>query len=322
MKQMVSLLILALVLNLSALDFTVYNSDNSGLPFNKVYSITIDHAGDIWFGGQKSGDGFAYTSRLAADMTTWTVFNKDDLNLFGTDGRVFFISEDTQNGLWFCTHYGITVMRANGDKEQIAFTSGQYDRSVLTDPDGKVYISIRNSSDRTLSRIYVSEDFGANWSEWQLSDIGFTLDMNAARPEFYDIYKDSQGNTWFCTYFGITCRKADGSWQLLSETEGKYSYAMTIDNRDHIWMANQTDMEVWDIAPDGSIVKYGSSEIPALVFTVNDIEADAQGNIWCATLGGGLIKIMPDGSYEQISVTSTSGVFPEGNRLDSGSSPE
>ena len=50
------------------IDWTIYNTSNSGLPDNGVYSIAIDNEGDKWFGTMRGGVA-------KFDNVNWTVYN-------------------------------------------------------------------------------------------------------------------------------------------------------------------------------------------------------------------------------------------------------
>jgi len=226
------------------------------------------------------------------------------------EDRVFYMAVDDLNNIWMCTHYGVSVRRADGTAELVDFTNDLYTRTVQTDPSGNVYISIR-MDDRAESRIWMSADHGTNWNPWSLTDIGISLSPGDARPEIYDLSLDSKGQMWICTWYGVTYRKADGTWKSFSELEGSYTFALTIDKNDHVWVPISEQKDLLEILPDESIIVHDSTKIEPLKYEVNDLEADANGHIWCALSGGGLLEIMPAGSFQQYTVASTGGALPE-----------
>ncbi len=312
MKKLLNVTILLLLMTglaFAQLSFQLFNSSNSGLPYERVYCIDFDRNGNVWFGGYKGGTGIANVSMLAADLTTWKVYDQAELAL--PEDRVFYMAEDIHGNMWFCTHYGLSVLYADGTAKLIAFTNDAYTRTVQTDKDGKVYLSIRVDADRTQSRTYVSADSFKTMEEWEMSHIGLPLSMSAARPEIYDLKYDSKGQQWLCTYFGVTCQKADGTRKSIQGVEGAYTYAMTIDKRDHVWVPDNGTSELYEILPDETVIKHSAADIAPLSSKVLDLEADRNGHVWCATNGAGLLEIKPDGSFTQYTSESTGGALPE-----------
>lgn len=305
-----AILVLCTQSGLVAQTFTLYTHDNSGIAYNAVYCIFADHNGVIWFGGQKSAaTGVANVSTFNPATNTWKIYEQAELAL--PEDRVYYIAEDTAQNLWFCTHYGFSVLRSTGTAELIAFTDGKYSRTVKTDARGKVYLSIRENT-RADSRIYVSSDFGATWPEqWDMAALGYTLTQAQARPEIYDLRDDSRGWEWLCTYYGVSYKEPGANYKSIAAIEGEYTYAMTIDKNNHVWVSEYNTPQIHEILPDLTIVNHTAATLPPLASKVEDLEADRNGHIWCALNGGGLLEIKPDGSYTQYTAASTSGAIPE-----------
>jgi len=294
-----------------AQEFQLYTADNSGLAYNLVYCIDFDRNGNIWFGGQRSAaTGVANVSKLSRDLSTWKVYDPSELGLSELEDRVFYTAVDDQNTKWFCTHYGVSYLQVDGTSGYVDFTKDKYTRTVETDSKGNIYISIREDN-RADSRIYVSSDHGANWTPWDLPDISISLDPSSARPEIYDLREDSKGQLWICTWYGVTYRKLDGTWKSFTELEGKYTYAMTLDPKDHVWIPDNDTQELYEILPDETIIVHDSTTIEILRYPINDLESDCNGNIWCATTGGGLLVLRLDGSYGQFNMATSCVQIPQ-----------
>ena len=311
-KLLLCIVTMLLLLPVSGItqNYQVYTTANSSLPYNPIYSIDFDRNGNIWFGGQRNAaTGVANVSKLSRDLSQWTVYQPIDLALDQLEDRVFYAAVDDQNNKWFCTHYGVSYLKADGTSGYVEFTKDKYTRAVDTDSKGNVYLSIREDN-RADSRIYVSSDHGANWTPWALADIGFSLGESSARPEIYDLREDSRGQLWICTWYGVTYRKLDGTWKSLAAIEGQYTYAMTIDPNDHVWVPNNSTYELYEILPDETIITHDSTTIAALKYMIYDLEADFNGNLWLATNGGGLIELKPDGSFNQYNMATTDGKIP------------
>ncbi len=295
--------------------FQVFNETNSGLPYNQIYCIDKDLSGNYWFGClQSPANGLFYVAKLATDMTTWTAYTVDQLKL---SDAVRYAAVDKKNNVWFATRAGCSVLRADGTVEELGFTRDKSCRSIQVDSKDNVYISIRESS-RANSRVHISSDYGVSWAtQWAMADMGYTKLTNSnGRPEIHDLKEDSKGNTWFMTYYGVTFRKSDGTWGSIVDLEGEYTYGLTIDKNDHVWVAVQNDdpptyTTLWEILPDLTVVKHDTTTIPPLTHVVQDIEADMNGHIWFTTAGGGLVEYLPDGSHKQYTMESTNGAIPE-----------
>ncbi|MGC9363445.1 MAG: two-component regulator propeller domain-containing protein [Fidelibacterota bacterium] len=282
--------------------YTVFNNTNSDLPYNAVYCIDFDNNGNIWFGGQKdAATGVANVSKLSNDLASWTVYNADDIGLGNMEDRVFYMAVDNQNTKWFCTHYGVGYLKADGTSGEVDTCFNDYTRSVQTDSDGNIYIS-----DRTVKGIYVSTDHGANWTLWTADDIN----LSTGRPEIYDLKEDSQGRMWICTFYGVVYRTGT-TWTEVSALSGEYTFALTLDPDDNAWVTDAGNNNLYKITGSTVAATYDSTDIEPLKYPMNDLEADKYGNIWCALSGGGLLKILPDMTFEQFTTESTGGALPE-----------
>ncbi len=293
-------LIFLLSLTLFGQTYTLFTSANSDLPYNMIYCIDFDQNANIWFGGQKNNVGIANVSKLAPDLTTWTIYNQNDLAL--PEDRVFYMASDASNNMWMCTHFGLSVLRNNGTAELISWTDGDYTRTVQVDQQSNVYLS-----DRDSAAIFITADEGATWSKWTASDIG----MSSGRPEIYDLAEDSQGRLWLCTWYGVFYRDLSNVWHPIVETEGLYTYAMTMDNNDHMWVPDDDTQDLFEIYPDASVVIHDSTTIDVLKYEIYDLEADSNNELWLATNGGGLVHLIPGTGYTQYTVATTSGEIPQ-----------
>jgi len=295
----------------SAQEYTLYTHDNSELPYNAIYCIDFDLDGDIWFGGQKdAATGVATVSTLAADLSSWTVWGLDDLGLSDLEDRVFYMAVDDENTMWMCTHYGVSYKKSDGSSGYLDFTRDKYTRTVETDSKGNIYISQRED-ERDSARVWVSSDHGENWEGWFMADLGYTLTQQDARPEIYDLREDSQGQLWVLTWYGVSYRDTNGDWNLISEIEGDWTYAMTIDPNDNLWVPINGNLELVKIENIGTVTFYDSEWSDALQYDINDLEADVNGTLWLATNGGGLIALQDDGSFTQYDSASTGDQIPQ-----------
>ncbi len=312
----VVVLLLSAGFSARAVDYQTFHSDNSGLPYNSLYCISFDNNGNTWLGGQKDETtGLAFVSQLSRQLDKWTVYESADLGLAELEDRAFYIAVDDRNTKWFCTHYGVSWKKNDGTSGVVDFTKDKYTRTVQTDSRGTIYISMREDN-REDARLWTSSDYGETWDPWTLADMGFSLGEADARPEIYDLLKDSKGQLWICTWYGVTYRKTDGTWDVIDELEGKYTYAMTITPDDRVFVADNGSKDLYEIAPDLTITTHDSTTIEPLKYAVLDLETDFNGNVWCATDGGGLLKIAYNGGFSAYTMESTGGDIPENGLTD------
>lgn len=312
MIRFVTLLFLLPVL-LIAQEYTLYDSDNSQLPFNSIYCIDFDQDGNIWFGGQRdAATGLATVSMLSEDLNNWTIWQQADLALTSLEDRVFYMACDDQGTMWFCTHFGVSWRKTDGTSGAVDFTIDKYTRTVEVDSEGKVYISVREDN-RDDSRLYVSPDHGTSWDPNKMQDLGFGLTINEgnSRPEAYDVKEGADGQLWICTWYGVTKRNTQGTWASVSSLEGEWTYALTVDPSSRAWVPLSGNFELVRIGTNGSTTTYDSTWSDALKYAINDLEADPSGTLWLATDGGGLIALKQDGSFVQYDSASTGGEIPE-----------
>jgi len=86
-------------------EWIVYNTDNSGLPYNDVIALAIDEQGNKWIG--TFNDGLA-----KFDGEAWTVYNTRNSGL--PDNWVCSLAIDEQENIWIGTESGLAVYREGG----------------------------------------------------------------------------------------------------------------------------------------------------------------------------------------------------------------
>lgn len=85
--------------------WTIYNTSNSGLPDNKIWSIAVDHNNVVWIGTETQG-------LVRFDGTTWTSYNTS--NSVITNNRIDALSVDQLNNLWITPNYGGLIVHNDG----------------------------------------------------------------------------------------------------------------------------------------------------------------------------------------------------------------
>ena len=81
----------------------VYNTENSGLPYNSVEALAVDAQGTLWVGTGKfynvGGEGLA-----KFDGETWTAYNTDNSGL--PNNHIISLTIDDQGNIWMGTDGG------------------------------------------------------------------------------------------------------------------------------------------------------------------------------------------------------------------------
>lgn len=86
-------------------NWTIYNTSNSGLPDNKVWSIAVDQNNVVWIGTETQG-------LVRFDGTNWITYNTG--NSIITNNRIDALSVDQLNNLWITPNYGGLIVHNDG----------------------------------------------------------------------------------------------------------------------------------------------------------------------------------------------------------------
>ncbi len=115
-------------------EWTMYNSDNSGLPEKNVKFVAYDKNGTVWFA---TGSGL-----VSFDGSSWEVFDTSNSGL--PDDRVNSVMTALNGDLWISTRGGLC--RYDGDvweaftKDNAPLPSGSI-RETAESPDGSIWIA-------------------------------------------------------------------------------------------------------------------------------------------------------------------------------------
>ncbi|MEM7368136.1 MAG: two-component regulator propeller domain-containing protein [Bacteroidota bacterium] len=90
--------------------WTIYNSSNSPLPQNDIWSITVDPNDHVWIGSSQKGV-------VKFDGTNWTIYNEANSSL--PSDRIQSIRADSAGNIWigaatFSGQSGISILKEDG----------------------------------------------------------------------------------------------------------------------------------------------------------------------------------------------------------------
>lgn len=258
----------------------------SGLSSNMINKIIQDQYGLIWiatFNGLNKYDG-----------KNFTVYKKDESDESSlANNAVWEIYEDHDGNLWIGTDGGLdrfdratnTFIHYQNDPIDMKSLPNNYVRSILQDSQGNLWVG---TSGGGLSRFNTeTEEFT---SYVHTDGNSYSISSNIIRV----IYEDSRGYLWIGTWNGLD--------RFDFETESFFHFNQKDSLNDTLSFFNfYRGAQGFDISED-VLVTSETQYDPANVSAENkiiDIEEDIDGNLWLATLGGGIRKFDPfEGSFE------------------------
>ncbi len=177
---------------------TAYDTSNSGLPRDRVFSIAASHNGTMWFGTTKGAISF--------DGTDWMTYTKDDG--LSTD-TVTAIATARNGSVWFGTTQGISVL--SGD-EWTGYTTENSKlhhnevRDIAIDTKGRGWCVTRKG---------VSSFDGSEWTAYEASG------------RIYTVAIDCTGNKWFGMEDSVAMLPA-GSESIEHKSAREHPHGVTI----------------------------------------------------------------------------------------------
>ncbi|MBN1892846.1 choice-of-anchor D domain-containing protein [bacterium] len=322
----------------------VYNTSNSGLPYNYVTQIRIDGSGRKWIGTQ---GGLALF-----DGTSWTVYNTGNSGLPGNDVRSIFI--DGSNVKWIGT-FGGGLASFDGTTWNVYNTGNS---GIPTNDVHCVAVDGTNvkwmgtyggglaSFDGTDWAVYNAANSGlpynevsamarepgtpvqwlgtyggglASWDgvQWQVYNTG-----NSGLPNNFinenGLQSVAPNTVWIGTGGGGLAVREFTSWTVYnmgnSGIPSDNVYGIAFDGLNNIWVGtNGGGLAVFDGFDVWTVYNTGNSSLPA--DHVYCVTVDSQGNKWIGTWGGGL-AVLRAPAAPAVSFNPTSmdfGTVPAGN---------
>jgi len=219
------------------LNWQVYNSGNSELPDDQIFSIAIDSLGFKWL-GTKSG-------LVMYDNTNWKIFDKKSTK--GTPYtivRSILIDPDgiLWTGTWGDGMAQMTLMRSENEIHSHNWINYRNNnsamphntvKSIALDEFGNKWIG-------TEEGLVLMEklDWGFGGVKWKTF---FADNSGLSNNSIQSILTDKFGNIWMGT-FGGGISKFDGeNWTVHdirnSDLPDNYIVHMVMDNTQHVWVA-------------------------------------------------------------------------------------
>lgn len=251
--------------------WTVFNTGNSPLPSDLVYTLAKDHSGYFWIG---TADGLATFD----GTTNWTIYDTTNSPL--PDNFIFSIALDSLGNKWLgfldgelVNYNGSWTVYDSTNSPLPTLQKGIYDLEI--DKNGTKWMT-------TWGAGLFSFD-GVNWNNYNTSNSPLSSDL------LQRIAVDTSGNVWVGTDYGQGLHFFDGnSWAHYDTVGGQTIndvHEIFIDRNNNKWISS------WQGLDGGELFKYDNANWTD--YTPNNsglthktiwrIDQDFNGNYWMAT---------------------------------------
>ncbi len=269
-----------------------YTRMNSLLTVDKVVEVYPFEDG-VWI--VTGGGGLARID----SQDQWTTYQKTPYGLI--NNYINCMTIDSDGNAYFGTNTGVSVFKTDGQWDQYYMNNnavyGETVTSLAADDNGGVWHGVTN--------------YGAYYIDAQGNRTNYNpTNSKIPSTDITQIALDGHGGTWFAMHpnysdiGGIAYLDAEGEWTLYNANNSKLPSNRVNDiyvaSDGAVWIGTVNGLAVlnedeWTIYKKGSIWEY----------SVKSIAEDAQGNIYAATWGDGLLKIDTAGTLVEYKATNT-----------------
>jgi sugar lactone lactonase YvrE len=310
-------------------EWTVYNTANSGLPYNGVTGLAIDAQENVWIGTGRWG-GYEGGGLARFDGTAWRVYSTANSPLPNDDNTGLAIDE--QGNLWIGTEGG-TLTKFDGENWMLYGrpTSAPQLASPCFDAQGNLWIgswggglvkfdgvddwTVYNTgnsglpNNRAWATVFDGQgnlwigtygsgvakfDGADNWTVYNTSNSG--LPHNDAAVGSGSLAIDGQGNVWIGTFGGGLAKFDGDNWTVYNTSNSGLPdnsvYSLAIDGQDNVWIGTWAGGLAWFDGVNWTVYDTSNSGLPDNRLYCLAID-DAKGNVWIGTENGGLAVYRP-----------------------------
>lgn len=259
-----------------AYQFKNYSVDN-GIAQPYVYTINQDKNGYLFIG---TGDGM-----YKYDGVAFKAFNKED-GL--AENFVTASYQDNSRNLWL-GHYEGSVTYYDGKKFRKPVITSKFSKSpiysIVEDDKGYVWFATQNDGVFRISKDLEVEVFKVEFNDLNIFSLNFTKNN--------DLLVGTGSGLLVYTLTGPNRRPVLSS-NVTGIPETKIQCIIKKNNSGSFWIGTE-DQGLFLLTP-GPNSKCTSTPIgknlPVEIANVQDVYEDAQSNLWIATFGNGVIKLM------------------------------
>ena len=254
-------------------EWTVYNTANSGLPYNGVTGVAFDTDGVVWVG---TGRWYALDGGGLArfDGENWTVYNTANSPLPGNDH--ISLSIDVEGNVWSGTETGLSKFDGQNWTVYRTSNSGLPNNQAgapVFDADGNGWIGTGSG---------LAKFDGQTWTVYNQTNTGMPASLVTG------VTLDAQGTVWVGT-FGSSLVKFDGqTWTLYNTSNSGLTHNsisfLSVAPDESLWMGTYGGGLIH--FADGVWTTYTNANSAVPSNMVWNVTVDSHGNVWAATEGG------------------------------------
>ncbi len=256
-------------------EWTVYNTGNSGLPYDGVTALAIDGQGIVWVG---TGRWWAHAGGGLArfDGTNWTVYHTGNSGL--PDYDHVSLSIDRDGSIWSGTEDGLSKFDGKSWTVYKTHNSGLLsNRTGAPAFDGAGNAWIATYPDGGLARFD-----GKSWTVYRTDNSGLPHNFVC------DVAIGTRGDIWAGTFGGGVARFDGQNWTVYNTGNSR------LPHNDVSFLAADTVGSVWAGTYGGGMAKFdGTGWIPYTVANsglpdnwIWNLSVDPQNNVWAGTKAG------------------------------------
>lgn len=285
----------------SDIKYHLYNTENSKILDDDIWSIEIDKKGNKWIGTSKKG-------LIKFDGKEWRNFNKDNSIVKGSFINPIF--SDSKNNLWLTYSKPDALLMFNGEKwKQLVKSETKLRQSPIkiTEKNGIIYLGGFNE---------LVKYNGKHWEKINLPKGNYTIRAIAV---------DNDGTIAIGHNNGLLIRKNLNwtTYRISKQTNKLQNYVRSLKflNKGKLFIGYGGNADGgFSILENTNWIHYNKSNSKLSDNMVRDIEIDGNGVYWLAT-NDGLNKVDKDGLitpiffYEEHNVTMISDIAIEGNTI-------
>lgn len=266
------------VVKYDGINWTTFDSSNSGLAGDDVRRIAVDLDGNLWFGTWGSG-----VSKF--DGSSWITYDKDNSGL--VENYIRDIAVDLVGNLWIAakgsTAKGVSHFDGSVWTTYDPSNSGIADDDVdeiAVDLDGNLWFGTWGNG--------VSKFDGSSWFTYKRSNSGLYENF------IFDIAVDLEGNLWIASGGNIdgAVSRFDGTnWTTYWSVGGlasDYVGTIAVGKEGNVWFGTSRGASKFD---GTNWTTYTASNSGLACEHVSSIAGDLEGNIWFGTSEGAFMLL-------------------------------
>ncbi len=263
--------------------------DPYSLPANLVLSIYEDRNGLMWTGTENGGFATFSKSQL---------FKKPDISIDGNldidELKVNDILKGSDNKQWLATSEGVLALQPNGRGELLGADEELVVNTICEDQHQRLFMG-------TNQGLYQFHRDRAVLVKIPVSDASGTVTVDRV----FDMKEDGRGRFWISTNTGLWRLGPDLNLQkrYYHESGNPNSLSTTHTGKllfegDTLWVATSSSGLNKVVLSTGKVTRFQSEAgNPGSLSNnkVYDLLRDKKGQLWIATYGGGLNRMVPNG---------------------------